>query len=57
MTSVTITKKVAGHKAGDTLNTSPGAAQFLINAGYADALESDDKPKRGRPTKVEANTQ
>lgn len=56
MTKVTITHKVSGHEVGDTLETSPKAAEYLIKSGYADAFDGDEKPKRGRPSKVETDT-
>jgi hypothetical protein len=56
MTKVTITHKLAGHQVGDTLETSTKAAQYLVDAGYADALTDDEKPKRGRPSKADTTT-
>jgi len=55
MTKVTITHKVSGHEVGDTLETSTKAAEYLVSSGYAEPFESDEKPKRGRPSKVETD--
>ena len=46
MTEVTFTKATGGHKAGATLNTSPGAAAYLIEAGIAEPAKAAEKPTR-----------
>lgn len=44
MTEVTFTKATGGHKAGATLNTSPGAAAYLIESGVAEPAKTPEKP-------------
>jgi hypothetical protein len=56
MTKVTLTKAIGGHAQGDTIDTTPGAAAFLTNAGYADT--SDDKTaRRTRKPKTDEDEQ
>lgn len=50
MTSIKIIKTVGGKQAGDTYDVSPGAADYLINTGYAEAVENT--ARRGRPKKT-----
>jgi hypothetical protein len=44
MTEVKFTKATGGHRVGDRLNTSPGAAAYLIEAGVAEPHETPEKP-------------
>lgn len=37
MTQIKITRPIGPHTIGDTINATPGAANYLINAGYAEA--------------------
>lgn len=56
MTNVTIIKDVANRKTGDSIDVSPGAASFLINAGYAEAVTAKaDQPKRTRRTAAQVD--
>lgn len=56
MTEIKILKAVGGHKAGDTINTAKSAAEYLINTGYAEAVESEAKATRGRSKKADSET-
>lgn len=51
MTQLTILKAVGGHAIGDTINISEGAAQFLINAGRAEAVKQPAKTAPRTKTK------
>ena len=46
MTEVTFIKATGGHAVGATLNTSPGAAAYLIESGLAEAVKAPEKPAR-----------
>lgn len=52
MTQVTLTRNAGGRKAGETITTTPGSADKLINSGYAEAVEtpksSPDKGSKGQ---------
>ncbi|MDR6172637.1 hypothetical protein [Curtobacterium sp. SORGH_AS_0776] len=50
MTSIKIIKAVGGKKEGETYDVSPGAADYLINTGYAEEVENT--ARRGRPKKT-----
>ena len=49
-----MSRNVAGHNTGDTINTTPKAAQLLIDQGYAEAIDS--KPTRKASTKTESKS-
>jgi len=52
MRTLTLTHTAGGHDVGSTITTTEGAAATLVALGYAQVIESDDKPKRGRPSKA-----
>jgi hypothetical protein len=53
MTTIKMTRNVAGHNAGDTINTTPKAAELLIEQGYAEAVDAP-KPARKASTKSDS---
>lgn len=53
MTAVKILAAIGGHNVGDTLDTSPDAATYLIEAGYAEAQTST----KGRPKAAPKGTE
>jgi hypothetical protein len=42
MTKIRLTKNAGGSKAGDSIEVSPGAAEYLTNAGFT--TDSDTEP-------------
>jgi hypothetical protein len=54
MTEVTFTKATGGHSVGDTLNTSPGAAAYLIESGIAEPAKAPDKQSEDVPQEPKA---
>jgi len=44
MTEVKFTKATGGHSVGDTLNTSDGAAAYLVETGVAEPVKAAEKP-------------
>lgn len=37
---IKLTRNIAGHTKGDTINTTPGAAALLIDQGYAEEVKT-----------------
>lgn len=48
MTEVKFTKAIGGHTVGATINTSPGAAAYLVETGVAEPVKTE-KPAPKSP--------
>lgn len=48
MTEVKFTKAIGGHTIGATINTSPGAAAYLVETGVAEPVKTE-KPAPKSP--------
>ncbi|WP_458116982.1 hypothetical protein [Arthrobacter sp. D2-10] len=50
-----IINTVGGHKVGDEITTTEGAGSYLINAGYAEQVETKAKAKEDSDGKPAGN--